>query len=567
VLYLQGNKNPIAMEYRFTPVSILTLCVILLFGQCSSRNTPAESSSPADNRLGNAHLDVTGSEDAIPHFEKGLLLLHSFEYADAREAFQEAQSVDSSFAMAYWGEAMTYHHPLWRQQNYAEGQAALNKLAPSPEERLTKVGTGLERDLLRAVEQLYGEEDKFERDRAYAKYMGELYEKYEGNQEVAAFYALSLLGSVPVGRNDEVYGQAARIAEGVIAENPNHPGALHYLIHSYDDPVHAHLAKTAADSYADVAPDAAHALHMPSHIYVALGMWGEVVASNVDSYEASVKRMERKELSTSARSYHAFHWLMYGYLQQEKFEEAQLIMEDMDRYTKEDPTRGARSYLINMKGNYLVETGRWDSEIADIEIEERDDLNIATRAAYYFTEGMKAYQRNQPDTLRAVIKQLESEREQATYLVSDSGVPMCSSAGSNRSAPNKQDLGLAEVMEMELRALEARSRQNDKEAEAFLRKAVEVQEATSYDYGPPTVVYPAYELYADWLLEKKRHEEAILQYDYALERGPKRMRALKGKMQAARALGQRKTAAEIQAVLDDIARRAKDDAEQRLSLR
>lgn len=554
------------MEYRFSTISLPTLlCLALLFAQCSSENPP-ESPAPAANRLGDAHLNVTGAEDAIPHFEKGLLLLHSFEYADAREAFREAQAVDSSFAMAYWGEAMTYHHPLWRQQNYADGQAALNKLASTPEERSAKVGTELERDLLRAVELLYGEGDKFERDKAYAEYMGELYEKYESNQEIAAFYALSLLGSVPVGRDDEVYGQAARIAEGVIAENPNHPGALHYLIHSYDDPVHAHLAKTAADSYADVAPDAAHALHMPSHIYVALGMWDEVVASNVDSYEASVKRMERKGLSTSARSYHAFHWLMYGYLQQEKFDEAQRIMEDMARYAAEDPTRGARSYLINMKGNYLVETGRWDSEIADISVGERADLNIATRAVYYFTEGMKAYQRNQPDSLRAVIEQLESEREQAAYLVSDSGVPMCSSAGSNRSAPNKQDLGLAEVMEMELRALEARSRQDQKTAQSFLRKAVEIQEAASYDYGPPAVVYPAYELYADWLLDRERYEEALVQYDYALERGPKRVRALKGKMQAARALGQTETAAEIQAILDDIARRATDDEEQQLSL-
>lgn len=555
------------MEYRFSTISLpALLCLALLFARCSSENPP-ESPAPAANRLGDAHLNVTGAEDAIPHFEKGLLLLHSFEYADAREAFREAQAVDSSFAMAYWGEAMTYHHPLWRQQNYADGQAALNKLASTPEERSAEVGTELERDLLRAVELLYGEGDKFERDKAYAEYMGELYEKYEGNQEIAAFYALSLLGSVPVGRDDEVYGQAARIAEGVIAENPNHPGALHYLIHSYDDPVHAHLAKTAADSYADVAPDAAHALHMPSHIYVALGMWDEVVASNVDSYEASVKRMERKGLSTSARSYHAFHWLMYGYLQQEKFDEAQRIMEDMARYAAEDPTRGARSYLINMKGNYLVETGRWDSEIADISVGERDDLNIATRAVYYFTEGMKAYQRHQPDSLRAVIEQLASEREQAAYLVSDSGVPMCSSAGSNRSAPNKQDLGLAEVMEMELRALEAGSRQDQKMAESFLRKAVEVQEATSYDYGPPAVVYPAYELYADWLLDRERYEEAIVQYDYALERGPKRMRALKGKMQAAQVLGRTEAAAEIQAILDDIARRATDDAEQRLSLR
>ncbi|MCF6223634.1 MAG: hypothetical protein L3J34_07890 [Flavobacteriaceae bacterium] len=146
--------------------------------------------------------------------------------------------------------------------------------------------------------------------------------KYPDNHEVKAFYALSLLGSVSDGRDDEIYGKGAKIAQGIIEENPNHPGALHYLIHSYDDPKHANLALDAAYSYAKVAPDASHALHMPSHIFVAMGMWDEVVKSNENSYQASVNRMERKKLDNDARGYHAFHWLEYGYLQQNRFEDA-----------------------------------------------------------------------------------------------------------------------------------------------------------------------------------------------------------------------------------------------------
>ena len=145
--------------------------------------------------------------------------------------------------------------------------------------------------------------------------MEQLSEKYPNNHEISAFYALSLLGSVPDGRDDAIYGKGAIIAKGIIEENPNHPGALHYLIHSYDDPAHAHLALNAANSYAKVAPEASHALHMPSHIYLAMGMWDEVISSNINSYQASINRMERKNLDNNARGYHAYHWLQYGYLQ------------------------------------------------------------------------------------------------------------------------------------------------------------------------------------------------------------------------------------------------------------
>jgi hypothetical protein len=538
------------------PFYLVILVSIVLF-QCSAPGNPSGEDMAQELHLGKAHLEVKGAPAAIPHFDRGLLLLHSFEYADAREAFQKASEVDSSFAMAYWGEAMTHHHPLWRQQALAAGRAALDRLAPTAEARQKKAGSELERDLLKAVEILYGEGDKYDRDKAYSDYLATLYEKYPGNQEVAAFYALSLLGSVPVGRDEEVYERSAVVAGGILRENPNHPGALHYLIHSYDDPKHAHLAKEAADSYADVAPDAAHALHMPSHIYVALGMWDEVVASNIDSYEASVRRMVRKQLDNNARSYHAFHWLLYGYLQQERFDAATAIMEDMARYTDELPSRSARSYLINMRGNYLVETGDWTGKVADIDIPDREDLNISTRAAYYLTEGLKAYHCGKADTLRAVIDRLDREREQDSYLVGDDGVPMCSSAGANRSAPNRQDLALTRVALLELWALEAMIRRADDEAEARLKEAVREQEESSYDYGPPSIVKPSYELYGEWLLAQNRPEEALVQFEQAMFRGPKRVHALRGKLKAAEMAGAEAKAEEARKVLNEIERRTR----------
>ena len=181
------------------------------------------------------------------------MYLHSFEYEDAAEAFQKAQKIDPGFVMAYWGEAMTYNHPLWREQNFEKGNAILNQLAPTPGERIAKAKTELEKDFIKGVNILYGTGNKTERDSSYAAFMEKLYQKYPGNNEVASFYSLSLIGKAVAGRQTKVFEQAANIAKEVIERNPLHPGALHYIIHAYDDPEHATLALSTADKYAKVA--------------------------------------------------------------------------------------------------------------------------------------------------------------------------------------------------------------------------------------------------------------------------------------------------------------------------
>ena len=528
---------------------------ILLFLSACKPKAPSESS---EAHLGEVEFKVTGATEAQSHFKEGLLLLHSFEYADARTAFKKAQEIDPDFAMAHWGEAMTYNHPLWRNQNTETAQAALKKLGDTSKERLAKAGSELERDFLKAAETLFfGEDDKFDRDQAYSDYLAKLYKKYPGNHEVAAFYALSLLGAVPVGRDEESYEKGARIAQGILNENPNHPGALHYLIHSYDDPSHAHLAKLAADSYSQVAPDAAHALHMPSHIYVALGMWEEVVASNIASYEASVRRMQRLELDNDARSYHALAWLLYGYLQQDQFGQAQSIMEDMVKYTEEKPSRRARAYLVEMKGSYLVQTGRWNEPLADAGV-DLNSLNIVNRAAYAFIEGKKAFEKKNVDKLGIILDELEEDIRGASMLVSDEGIPMCSSSGAQ---PNRLDVNQAQVMEMELRALYAYLKGDLKEADNWFQKATKLESNTTYAYGPPPIVYPSYELYGEWLLEQDRAAEAIEQFDLALQKGPKRIKALRGKLQAAQALKDQQSIEEVQATLDEIQKKVRMEAQ------
>ena len=204
---------------------ILFLFLIVL-SSCKQENKQ-------ESYLGIVNIEVSGNDDAIPHFEKGLLLLHSFEYADSREAFLEAQKTDPKMLMSYWGEAMTYNHPLWSEQDFDKGTEALTKLK---NQQPTANITELENDFIEGIQILYeSDSSKVVRDKNYADFMSSLNKKYPDNHEVAAFYALSLLGSVPDGRDEKTYGKGADIANGILKENPKHPGALHYLIRSWNN--------------------------------------------------------------------------------------------------------------------------------------------------------------------------------------------------------------------------------------------------------------------------------------------------------------------------------------------
>ncbi len=513
---------------RLYPFLSSVFLSLFLFISCQNQSTaPPDTSQENGHQLGQIYLEVTGDPEAQAHFKKGLLLLHSFEFDDAATAFDEALAIDSNFVMATWGKAMTHNHPLWREQDTEAAREAMSLLGNTPEERLTKVTTELEKDLWQAIEVLYGPDgDKKERDIAYNQYLEKLQKKYPKNHEVSAFYALSCLGAVKLGRDVKAYEKGAAIAQSIIDENPNHPGALHYLIHSYDDPEHAALALTAANSYSKVAPDAAHALHMPSHIYVALGMWDEVISSNIASWEASIKRMQRKELDNDARSYHALHWLLYGYLQKGNMEKADRIMADMQRYFTALSSKEARNYMIAMKGNYLVDSNNWDSEFANIEVDDKD-LNIQFQAMNSFMNGYQAWRKKDLTELKEIIDQLVTRRTGAGFVAKDGGAKMCSNTSAVK--PNKRDVDKARLVEIQLRALQAQLQNKSPEAEKHFKDAIVLLEEIKYSYGPPKIILPPYEMYGDWLLSQNRKKEALEQFQKALNRGPKRKKALRGK--------------------------------------
>ena len=493
----------------------LTLVLLLVFS-CKTEKTKTDY-------LGIVNIEISGKEKAIPHFEKGLLLLHSFEYEDAREEFIKAQEEDPLMPMSYWGEAMTYNHSLWGEQNYEDGVAALNQIEGIA---LETSATELERDFIKAAQILYQPKtEKTVRDQDYANFMEGLSKKYPSNHEIAAFYALSLLGSVPEGRDDTIYGKGAKIAQSVLEENPNHPGALHYLIHSYDDPKHANLALAAANLYSKVAPDASHALHMPSHIYVAMGMWKEVVSSNINSYQASLNRMNRKGLGNDARGYHAYHWLEYGYLQEAKKEEAKKMVLDMQQYATETPSKIGRLYLVYLKGTYLIETKDWGGEIASIPV-NITDLNVSIRSQYHFLEGMKAYVKSDSNLLDSIIDITEKDYARESFVLSNSTSKICSAV--SRDEASNRDLIESKIRQTQLKALQATLKKDSALAEKYFLESIDLEESISYSYGPPSVQKPTRELYADWLVAQNKNEAAAIQYERILKSAPKRLLALKG---------------------------------------
>ncbi len=268
--------------------------------------------------LGKIDFPTSGSAQAQAHFLRGVAALHSFWFEEALDAFRASTRVEPDFMMGYWGEAMANNHPLWAEQDTEAGRKVIAKI------RNTEKLTPKERAFIDAVKLLYGDGDKLTRDMAYSAVMERMYRQYPDDLEVAAFYALSLLGT---GRREDKgfrrQMQAGAIALDVYQKNPNHPGAAHYIIHAFDDPDHAILAFPAARRYADIAPEAHHARHMPSHIFLQLGMWPEAAASNESAWAASDAWVKNKGLPVSLRDYHSLHWLLYVYLQLGRYGKAE----------------------------------------------------------------------------------------------------------------------------------------------------------------------------------------------------------------------------------------------------
>ena len=468
--------------------------------------------------LGNIVFPNSGSEAAQADFLTGVKALHSFQFDDARFAFERAQKADPSFALAYWGQAMSDNHPLWAQQDIDAATAALNRLAPSAEARLARVETEKEKAFMTAVEVLYySPGDKLQRDFAYSEHMARMYERWPNDDEVSIFYALSLLGTVRPG--DDGYRRqalAASISQKVFARNELHPGAAHFIIHSFDDPDHAILALPAAEVYAEIAPAAAHALHMPSHIFLQLGMWPDVVDSNIDAYAAAVNANKKFGTAEGREDFHTLSWLAYANLMLGHFDQANKNLDNAKAALDRNPdSAGVRNGYLNMRGRHILETGQW----VDVDLPAAGAPG-GNHANWVSVIGMSAVHLGNSERASAAIARLAMIREKMA------------------AAGRDYDAKKVMILEKEVMAVLSLANGDADKAIAAAREAAEMEVTEmKAPSGPPDPMKPAVELYADVLLAADRPVEAISAYERSLQWIPKRTPSANGLEKAASMAG------------------------------
>lgn len=461
--------------------------------------------------LGRVEFPNSGRSAAQAPFLRGLMLLHSFEYEDAAGAFREAQAADSGFAMAYWGEAMTHNHPLWNEQNQAAARAILQRLGPTPEARRLKAPTEREQRYLEAVERLYFlDAPKSTRDTLYSLAMERIARSFPEDDDGQTFYALSLMGLSQGTRNIPSYMRAGAIAEEIYRRNPQHPGALHYIIHAFDDPVHAPLGLRAAREYSAIAADADHAQHMTTHIFLALGMWPETVRQNAIASGPD---------SAGWRPGHYTSWHSYGLLQLGQYQAAARHLATVRRNLAAAATPGRLSYMVTMRAHYLINTERWADSAAVWALElDRSPPGVRAIDAYVLGVAQLAQGRRAP--AEAALGKLEAMAQAAardTSMLGSTKVPGI----------------LAD--QLRARLLWGQGRRDS--ALALLRTAAGKEESIPAEFGPPDIVKPTYELMGELLLAADRAPEAMRAFNRALELTPGRSLSLLGLARAARKAG------------------------------
>ena len=474
--------------------------------------------------VGSIDFPTSASGEAQQHFLRGVSILHSFGWKQAIEQFQAAQELDPDFAMAYWGESLAYNHPLMSQMDATEPRKVLQRLGENATDRLAEAPTDREKGFLSAVEILWGDGDHIERRVGYMEAMADLYEKYPDDSEIAAFYALSMLSAVGATRDlsQRLNVRAGTIALNLFEERPNHPGAAHYTIHSFDNPLLAPLALEAAHAFANIAPAVSHARHMPTHIFIQHGMWDYVSNHNQSAYDAA--RELWRPGDTMGDAIHSLDWGQYGDLQLGDYEKARLWIERIEEMSQEGGfleggARGqggearARNSVPLLKARYIVETEQW--MVLPVTEESSNNEVLAT--------ALSAAHTGDQQTLRdaeALLKERSSGEGGNTGVMAN-----------EVSALLHAGMGHADV------------------AKRFMDEAVETIEAMAPPRGSASPIKPVYELYGEILLDLGEPEEAIEKFEKSLERMPNRPRSLLGLGRASAMVGDRDKAVEAYANL------------------
>ena len=450
----------------------------------------------------------TSNAEAQDHFIMGVGYLHSFGFTQAQEAFRRAQEADPDFAMAYWGEVFTYQHPFFGP--ISEGPAAaLDRLAPTPELRLAKAPNAKEKGFLKAAEAYATTPGGMpERRRAWMQAMEEVYAQFPEDDEVIAFYTVSMLAAAGASGDmrERINMKAGALALDLFKRNDNHPGAAHYVIHAFDDPIHAPIALEAAKKYRSIAPAVSHARHMPSHIFIQHGMWDEVAEWNDSAY--LVARELWKPGDAVGEQNHSSDWGQYGDLQRGDLERSKLWISRAEETLAENPgdMRSTNTLKI-MNARHTIETQQWQLR------ELNDDLTGDELLAL----GMSAANLGELDLADSVAERLAE-------LASDS--------------PNDANLHIMLAEVSALANVKRNGARNADEVAALLDDAIARKEAGRLPNGAATPLKPIHEMAGEIHLELGDAATAAELFETSLLRLPNRPHSLLGAARAYASMGE-----------------------------
>lgn len=470
--------------------------------------------------VGTIKFPTSASGEAQQHFLRGVAILHSFGWKQARTEFQRAQELDPGFALAYWGEAQTYNHPLIAEWDLETPQVVLMRLGSTRAERLAKAPTEREKGFMLAVDELFlGKGDTMARRKSYMQAMRSLHERFPDDDEVAAYYALSLLMSAgPAGEGHRQNVLAGAIAMDISRRNPKHPGAVHYTIHAFDDPVHAPMALSAAYVFDDIAPAVSHARHMPTHIFIQHGMWQEVSDSNEDAFQVAEDLWEPGD--NAGDMAHALDWGQYGDLQLGDHERAAMWIERMEFLAKNRSSEPrVIAALPRVKARMILETERWKT----------GPVTANTSNDELFATGISAVR----------LGNLKLAKDAATQLA----VAAKALSGTDRSYYAETSRPV-EIMHLSVAGLVAIAEGQTEKGLNMLAKGVDVAEAMRPPNGPATPLKPVHELYGEALLAANKPDQAVEQFATSLSRTPNRPLSLLGLARSYAAVGEEEAAKE-----------------------
>jgi hypothetical protein len=474
-------------------------------------------------KLGSVHFPISCAPAAQADFARAVALLHSFWYEEAVKAFTAITTNDPGCAMGYWGIAMSVYYPLWQPPS----PAMLQKGAAALEKTRGLTATPRENDYIAAIESYYRDSDKVDhrtRAVAYEKAMAQLYARYPDDREAAVFYALAL--NATAAPTDKTYAnqiKAGTILEKVYAEQPDHPGVAHYIIHSYDYPPLATRGLAAARAYAKIAPSVPHAQHMPAHIFTRLGLWQESIDSNLASANAGKAYYARLGKDTVwDQTLHALDYVVYAYLQTGQDRQARAVLEGLHATQKSEPESFVAAYAYAaIPARVALEQHRF-AEAAALGPASKSfpwDRFAWAEAITAFARGVGAARSGDAAQARAEVQKLASYH--AALIAAKQGY-------------------WAEQVDIQQRAAAAwaaRAEGKNDEALTLMRAAADLEDSTEKHPVTPAPVVPARELLGEMLLDVNQPAQALVAFEASAARDPNRFNGLFGAARAAELSG------------------------------